>query len=244
MPQNYGYLPDDRGFSSMDSLSKNETSFEYLSNVKNRPRRIIYSDESEIDLQWPELPDRWTDRGIKCIKYVDDCLSVEKVFFKDAIRVQINGRNVGLAKAAKTKSHFRNVEYNANRWGMQINNAKTKMLCISSATSYLPEAYFHSTDGVRISSEWSMKILGLTLSNEPSVREHLRLLQKKFKCRIWALRHLKKNGFKQNDLVLVYTSMIRPVAEYCSSVFCSMTSASDSLEIERIQMQALKTIFG
>ena len=38
--------------------------------------------------------------------------------------------------------------------------------------------------------------------------------------------------------------MIRPLAEYCSSVFYSMITASDSLEIERIQMQALKTIFG
>ena len=56
--------------------------------------------------------------------------------------------------------------------------------------------------------------------------------------------HLKKNGFQQNDLVLVYKSMIRPIAEYCSSVFYSMITASDSLEIERIKMQALKTIFG
>ena len=38
--------------------------------------------------------------------------------------------------------------------------------------------------------------------------------------------------------------MIRPIAEYCSSVFFSMLTVSDSLEIERIQMQALKTIFG
>ena len=37
--------------------------------------------------------------------------------------------------------------------------------------------------------------------------------------------------------------MIRPIAEYCSNVFYSMLTISDSLEIERIQMQALKTIF-
>ena len=38
--------------------------------------------------------------------------------------------------------------------------------------------------------------------------------------------------------------MIRPVAEYCSSVFHTMISQSDSLELERIQAQALKGIFG
>ena len=38
--------------------------------------------------------------------------------------------------------------------------------------------------------------------------------------------------------------MIRPLAEYCSPVFHTMISQSDSLELESIQMQALKGIFG
>ena len=38
--------------------------------------------------------------------------------------------------------------------------------------------------------------------------------------------------------------MIRPVAEYCSVVFHPLITASDSHELERIQMQALKGIFG
>ena len=38
--------------------------------------------------------------------------------------------------------------------------------------------------------------------------------------------------------------MIRPVAEYCSSVFYSMINKADSLELERIQMQALRGIFS
>ena len=38
--------------------------------------------------------------------------------------------------------------------------------------------------------------------------------------------------------------MIRPLAEYCSAVFHSLITSSDSTEIERLQMQALKTIFG
>ena len=38
--------------------------------------------------------------------------------------------------------------------------------------------------------------------------------------------------------------MIRPVAEYCSAVFHTMITGADSCELERIQMQALKRIFG
>ena len=38
--------------------------------------------------------------------------------------------------------------------------------------------------------------------------------------------------------------MVRPVAEYCSVVFHPLITASDSHELERIQIQALKGIFG
>ena len=54
----------------------------------------------------------------------------------------------------------------------------------------------------------------------------------------------EKNGFKTEDLVLVYKSMIRPVAEYCSAFLFSLMSAHDSMELDWIQMQALKSIFG
>ena len=38
--------------------------------------------------------------------------------------------------------------------------------------------------------------------------------------------------------------MIHPLAEYCSTVYHSLITSSDNLELERLQMQALKTIFG
>ena len=56
---------------------------------------------------------------------------------------------------------------------------------------------------------------------------------KKFKSRIWTLRHLKQNGFTNSNLVLVYKSMIRPLVEYCSSVYHSLITTSDSLELAK-----------
>ena len=38
--------------------------------------------------------------------------------------------------------------------------------------------------------------------------------------------------------------MIRPVAEYCSSVYHSLITEADSHELEREQMQALKGIYS
>ena len=54
----------------------------------------------------------------------------------------------------------------------------------------------------------------------------------------------RRNGFKQSELVKVYQSMIRPVAEYCSAIFHALITDADSWELERIQTQVLKRIFG
>ena len=169
MPPNDDYLPVN---TSNADLPEDDMGFEFLSNVRNRPRRIVYSDDSELDLMRPDLPERWIERKIKCIKYVNDCLSLEKVFFKDAVKIQVNWETIGLARASKTQSHFQTVEYNASRWGMQINESKTKVLCINSSKSNKPEAYFHTADGTRVSSSDSMKILGFTFTSEPNEHEH------------------------------------------------------------------------
>ena len=121
-------------------LSDSDNSFEYLSGVRNRPRRIIYSDESDPDLLRPELPERWKIRPIKCLKFVDDCLSLEKLHFKDLEQINVNGDSLALSRAVKTQQQFRTIEYNASNIGMQINNQKTKMLCVSAARSYTPKA--------------------------------------------------------------------------------------------------------
>ena len=56
--------------------------------------------------------------------------------------------------------------------------------------------------------------------------------------------NLKKNGFTKGDLLRVYVSMVRPLAEYCSSVFHALITKTDSDEFERIQAQSLKVIYG
>ena len=144
----------------------------------------------------------------------------------------------------KSQSHFNTIEFNAAIKGMMINNNKTKMMCVSNARTYVLASYILTTTGERIETVNSMKILGFNFNTSPSVKYHLKVLQRKFKSRIWALRHFKRNGFKQNELLRVYKSMVRPLAEYCSPVFHTMISQSDSLELERIQMQALKGIYG
>lgn len=175
---------------------------------------------------------------------MDDCLSIEKVCFSNGLKLKINGVEMSVVKAIKSEVHFRTVENNAKGRGMIVNNDKTKMLCISAARSYQPEPYLISSDGTRIDCVKSAKILGFHFDTNPNVATHMAITQKKFKSRLWALRHLKHNGLTSSELVRVYQSMIRPIAEYCSVLFHSLITLRDSLELERIQAQALKTKYN
>lgn len=62
--------------------------------------------------------------------------------------------------------------------------------------------------------------------------------------RFWSLRHLRKVGFNDQELVKVYTSSIRPLAEYCCPAFHSMLTDEQDQLLENAQVGALRAIFG
>ena len=67
---------------------------------------------------------------------------------------------------------------------------------------------------------------------------------RKFKARIWTLRHLHHRGFAEEDLLKVHKSTILPCHDYCSSVFHSSLTLSQTVVLERLQAKALKAIYG
>ena len=73
------------------------------------------------------------------------------------------------------------------------------------------------------SSNRGQTFLGFYFNTEPNVKLNMKMVQRKLKCRVWSLRHLKWNGFKTGELVKVYAAMVRSVAEYCSAVFHSLS---------------------
>ena len=63
--------------------------------------------------QEPDYPSRWIDRKIKCVKYVDDCLFLERLCFGGKSRWPENiNDTIGTRSlhAEKTQNHFRTVE--------------------------------------------------------------------------------------------------------------------------------------
>ena len=89
-----------------------------------------------------------------------------------------------------------------------------------------------------------MKVLGWHFSDRPNVTAQVDALKRRFRERYWVLRHLKKNDFTTEDLLKVYTTIVRPVADYMQEVYHSMLTDAQDEEIERLQSHALKCIFG
>ena len=61
------------------------------------------------------------------------------------------------------------------------------------------------------------------------------------KARIWSLSHLAHHGLSEDDLLKVYKSSIRPIHDYCSCVYSSSLTVTQSKALERLQAKALKT---
>lgn len=127
---------------------------------------------------------------------------------------------------------------------MKVNSLKTVMMCISDSRTYEAGAYMLDNEGNTIETSDSMKILGLHFSARPDVSAQVDAICKKFRGRIWYLRHLHHNGFSEEELLRVYKTTILPSHDYCSSVFHSSLTLSQSIVLERLQAKALKAIYG
>lgn len=228
------------------SEEEDDRHFAFTRNAVNRraPKCIIYSSDSDNNYIPEVAAARWKEKDIKVIKYVDDQTSAEKLDVSNAIKMTVNGRKIGVKRALKSERQFRTIERNAEQIGMKVNNLKTQLLCVSAARSFTPEPYIIDSQGNRIDSCDSMKCLGFHFSNRPTARHHVSCLLDKLRKRVWSLRHLRKSGFKQPELVKVYTAMIRPVAEYCSCVFHTLITEDESKRLDHFESQCLKNIFG
>ena len=212
--------------------------------VPNRgAHRIVYS--SEEDLTPPPEPTRtclgqWISPRVEVNKYVDDNLQEESVNFENVVPVA----GVKDKHAVATQNVFRHIVRNAERKGMKVNAKKTNMICISDSLHFDTRAHIFDRDGEKVSSGDSLKVLGWHFSSKPTVEAHLVVLRKRFRERYWTLRHLRHNGFSTEDLIKVYKSIVRPVAEYMLEIFHSMMTDAQDEGLERLQTHALKCIYG
>ena len=87
------------------------------------------------------------------------------------------------------------------------------------------------------------KVLGLTLSSNLKWNNHVDVIVKKSRKRLYCLSQLKRLGLKPPELIQFYRTCIRPITEYASPVFHDCLPAYLSKDIESIQQRAMRISF-
>ena len=96
----------------------------------------------------------------------------------------------------------------------------------------------------RIGCQDAFKALGMWFSNKPTVDAQVEAVKRGIRSRLWTIRNLKNSGFTEEELVRVYTTMIRPVADYAAVVYHSSLTDEQDEAIDNLQNAALRMIYG
>ena len=139
---------------------------------------------------------------------------------------------------------FNHISTRAEAQGLKVNAEKTTLLAVSASTAYRAKPHIYDRTNSRIDCTSSLKALGFIFNQEADISDQVEALCRRFRSRTWALRDLRKSGFTEQDLVLVYKTTMRPVIEYSSVIYHPMLSAEQTGYIEKQQTRALKNIFG
>ena len=86
--------------------------------------------------------------------------------------------------------------------------------------------------------------IGNRFSSEPGMVAQVADIRRKFTAGIWALRHPGRMVMPQPDSLKVYKSTILPMNDYCSTVYNSTLTLTQSGQLERLHGMALKAIYG
>ena len=215
--------------------------------IKKRVKRLNITAEGRLEV--PPEPNartesKWKATLMALLRYIDDGFGLSKVNFENSYGFEVNGIFHRVKHAVQAQNVFRHMVRGAEDIGMVVNAKKTAMLCISDSLSYQADAYIHDSDQNQIGCQDKLKALGMYFSSRPNMNAQVESIAKKFRSRYWTLRNLKNSGFTEDELVTVYKTIIRPVADYACVVYhSSLTDEQDEL-LDRLQNNALKCIFG
>ena len=184
------------------------------------------------------------EKKVKVVKYIDDNLIIEKINYGNVPIQSVGGKQTKTKEASGCGNAFNSIGVRATAKDMKVNPSKTNLLCVSDSLNYLPQTFFTTSDGTRVENGEEMKLLGFMFSSRPTVALHVAMVCRKIRQKSWCLRHLKKLGMSEIDLISVYRGVVRPIADYCSVVYHSMLTDEQDESLENAQVSALRAIMG
>ena len=189
------------------------------------------------------LPIRWSPTPILSFRYVDDQTFLETAPVSSAVSTISTSKEIRSLHSAGLSETYSRTSSGADDLGMILNTGKTQILCISDAISFDVSSCIKVGQEV-IESQEEIKVLGYTFGSRPDARAQVSRVKLNGARRAWSIRHLKKAGVPNADLVQIYCSFVRSALEYASNVYGGYLTDEQSGDIERIQANILRSIFG
>ena len=189
------------------------------------------------------VPPRWKKQPTKSYKYVDDQTVLEVSPITSAVSSIGRGKEEKYIHASDLSEEYMLIENGANKIGMKLNLQKTQILCISDAKNFEVSSFLRIKEVIMESQE-KLKILGYVLDTSPGANAQVNNIKIKSAIKSWTMRHLKKAGVGVIHLVEIYTAFIRTSIEHCSNIYGGYLTREQETNIERIQANILKSIYG
>ena len=125
---------------------------------------------------------------------------------------------------------------------MKLNPKKYKELRVNFQRA-LPDLAQLTIDGTPLETISSYKLLGLQIQNDLKWNEHVDIITKKAAKRLYIIRTLKRSEVPDDDLISIYTSLIRSILDYGCAVWHTCLPSFLVEKIERIQKRFFRVIF-
>ena len=186
----------------------------------------------------------WKEIDPVMLKYIDDQLHIDVVNMQAVQITRQKGKLCRKVHPVRSQNILDHVTRRAEDRGMAVNDGKTKVAVVSAATSYTPKAYLNTRDGTTIESNNSIRVLGCIFDANTGTGTQVDNVVRKLRAGTWCLAALRKHGFTTEEMVRIYTTHIRPVAEYASVAWHSTITKEQTENFERQQTHALRGIFG
>ena len=125
---------------------------------------------------------------------------------------------------------------------MKLNPKKCKELRVNFQRAQ-PELPQLTIDGTSLETINSHKLLGLHIQKYLKWNEHVDIITKKAAKRLYIIRTLKRSGVPDDDLISIYTPLIRSILDYGCAVWHTCLLSFLVEKIERIQKRFFRVIF-
>jgi len=163
----------------------------------------------------------------KMIKYADDVNVLH--FVRDASEDLL-------------QDEFMNVCEWSKNVGLQLNFSKCFVTNFVTSRN-LHCVPIHNSNGFALTVSRSVKILGVTFSDNLKWNVHVDNVVRKASQRIFILRNMKRSGCDSQTLYNIYAALIRSVLLYCYPCFCNAPVYLHQM-LSRVEKRVFKIIFG